>query len=106
MKLRSLFKPTAAQRKRWLQEVNARGKKSFVMWVGVVRWGGLAFLITTAMALFSETSFRRTVVNCMFLVGLNLLIWPLGGYFWGLYMWNIHEKQFSESGKEQSAKQM
>jgi hypothetical protein len=99
MKLGSLFEPDPARRERRLQRVKARGKKRFIIWVGVVRWGGLMFVVTTAPTLFTETPFRLAIG----LVVLKLVIWPLGGYFWGLYMWNICEKQFSGTDGEHLA---
>jgi hypothetical protein len=101
MNLRSLFgSPSPTQRERWRQ-LKAKGKKRFILRRGVMGFGGLMFVVMT----ISEFVRKKPSIwpEYVFVVILNLLIWPLGGYVWGLWMWHFYEKWFSNG--EQSANQ-
>ncbi len=97
MKFRLLSNPRdPAQRDYW-QKVKARGKTSYILRTGVIRWGGTMFVVMTALDLL-----RNAPSSCVFDIAINLLIWALGGYFWGLLMWHYwvyrFEKQVSGGG--------
>jgi hypothetical protein len=102
MKFRLLSDPRdPAQREYW-QKVKAQGKRNYILRMGVIRWGGAMFAVMTASDLF-----RHAPSSYVFDVAINLLIWPLGGYLWGLLMWDYwvyrFEKQVS-SGPDQNQK--
>ncbi|SRR6266849_3819346 len=97
MKFRLLSNPhDPVQRDHW-QKVKAQGKNSFILRMGVVRWGGTMFVVMTVLDLL-----RHAPSSYVFDIIANLLIWPLGGYFWGLLMWRYwayrFEKQMSGGG--------
>jgi hypothetical protein len=97
MKFRLLSNPRdPAQRDYW-QKVKAQGKTSYILRMGVIRWGGTMFVVMTALDLL-----RNAPSSYVFDIAINLLIWPLGGYFWGLLMWHYwvyrFEKQVSGGG--------
>jgi hypothetical protein len=97
MKFRLLSNPRDPERRDYWQKVKAQGKKSYILRMGVIRWGGTMFVVMTALDLL-----RDAPSSYAFDIAINLLIWPLGGYFWGLLMWHywVHrfEKQVSRGG--------
>jgi hypothetical protein len=82
--------------------VKARGKKSFVLRVGVIRYGGSMFVLMVVEDLLRKQPFSGRVIEYAFYITINLLIWPLAGYALGLYMWNFYEKKFSEGEDSRS----
>lgn len=95
MKFRLLSNPRdPAQRDYW-QKLKAQGKKSYILRIGVIRFGGAMFVLMTSADLL-----RKTASGYVFDIAINLIIWPLSGYLWGLLMWHYwvyrFEKQVSE----------
>ncbi|MGA2964964.1 MAG: hypothetical protein ABSD64_02050 [Terriglobales bacterium] len=98
MKFRLLSNPRdPAQRDYW-QKVKAQGKKSYILRIGVIRWGGAMFVVNTTTDLL-----RHAPSSYVFDIAVNLLIWPLGGYLFGLLMWHYwayrFERQVSRGGE-------
>jgi hypothetical protein len=86
------------QRERWRQ-MKARGKKSFILRVGVIRYGGFMFVVMTTLDLLRDKpSFPVGVGYYVVFILINLLVWTLGGSAFGLWMWRSYEKRFSETG--------
>ena len=97
MKLSSLFgSPSPAQRERW-QRWRTRGKKSFVLRVGVLGWGGFMLVVITPSDLHRDAASPHGVIYYALDIAVNLVIWPVAGYFGGLAMWRVFQKKFSES---------
>ena len=92
----SLLKPPSEKsRQRW-QKRKARGKKSFVLRVGVLGCGGLMFIAMTADDLIRKPRLNHQTIYYVATVAVNLLIWPLAGYFFGNCMWSIYETYFGD----------
>ena len=91
-----LGKPNPAQRERW-ERTKAKGKKRFILRTGVLQWGGFMFVAMTLSHIFRKPAFPRHLVDYIFDVVLNLLIWPSAGYLFGLSMWAFYESYFSNS---------
>ncbi len=99
----SLLKPpTDAKRQRW-QKVKARGKKNFILRVGVLGWGGFMFVLMTVMFLIRKPPFPRQAIDYIFEIAINLLVWPIAGYFWGTSMWRFYETYFGEPNQQSHA---
>jgi len=97
----SLLKtPSKKARQRW-SVTKAKGRKSFVLRVGVMRWGGLMFVAVTATELVRKP--YLSPIHYAFDIAVNLLIWPIGGYFFGRRMWNVYETYFGESQPRNSS---
>jgi hypothetical protein len=91
-----MFKaPTPAQREHW-DAVKHKGRSSFVLRVGVMQWGAAMFLIMTALDLMRKTSYPRSGVEYALDIAANLLIWPIAGYLFGLWMWRFYESYFAD----------
>jgi len=97
MKFSSLFgKPNAVQRERW-ERMKAKGKKSFVLRVGVLQFGGFMFLAMTLLDFMQKPAFPRQPIDYFVQIVIGLLIWPAGGYLFGHFMWRYYENHFSDS---------
>ncbi len=65
----------------------AKGRGHFVGFWGVIVWGfPTAVLFSIIMAWWEELPFWP-------LLWLSLILFPIGGYFWGTIMWRYMEKQ-------------
>jgi hypothetical protein len=98
MNFRSLFgPPTPAQMEKW-RLVRAKGRKNFILKVGVIRFGGTTFVLTTFELLRDRSScFRLGALDYVFVIVMGLLVWPAAGYFWGLWVWGINESRFTRT---------
>jgi hypothetical protein len=94
--------PTAAQRERW-QKWGSRGKKSFILRIGVLGWGGFMFAVMTAQELIRSSHLPRSLMDYGFDIAINLLIWPIAGYCFGLAMWHTNQKRFTGSNLNDAA---
>jgi len=78
------------QRQSWLK-MRKGGKLAFVLYRGVILWGGTMFLIFGCMnAYVSRHNFERLWA----MLGINAVIWFVGGLVWGLWVWNGCERRF------------
>ena len=60
--------------------MKAKGKKSFILRVGIIRFGGFMFVVMTGLDLLRKPPFPREVIDYAFDITISLLIWPLAGY--------------------------
>jgi hypothetical protein len=72
---------TATQRK-WRRDFRSWGERRFILWFGVVGFGGWMFVAMTA---FDFIYHHR--IDYVFLA-LNLVLWPIAGYRFGQSMWS------------------
>jgi hypothetical protein len=84
----SFFKPNALspiqiERRRKIQ---AKGRKHFIVYRGILGWGGSTFIATTLWRWHDEFGRRRPDV--LFDLSLGLIVWAAAGYFWGAFLWN------------------
>jgi len=78
------------QAERWAQ-VHQKGRANFIWFRGVVCWGiTTAILWSAFMAYFvGNGSFVRYLVPAF-------VVFPIGGYFWGVRMWRWGEGHFDQ----------
>jgi hypothetical protein len=73
------------------ERLRKRGKLSFVLYKGVLLWGGLMFILTTCANVFARhDQLGRLPV---FLV-IDALVWCFFGSIWALWVWHRCEKRF------------
>jgi hypothetical protein len=60
-----------------------------------MRWGGSMLVLMTGLDLIRKTTRPHAAIDYAFEISLNLLLWPLAGYIWGLLTWQGYEKKFS-----------
>jgi len=97
----SLLKPPSEKATQRWRAMKSKGKKSFALRVGVLQWGGLMFVAVTATDLIGKP--RRSSIHYAIDIAVNLLIWPIAGYFFGRTMWNFYETYFGESQPRNSS---
>ena len=76
--------------------LKARGKRNFILRVGVLQFGGAMFVLMTGQELLKKPIFPRTLVDYAVEIAIGLLIWPLAGYMFGAQMWRFNETYFDE----------
>lgn len=80
-------------RQAW-ERLRRRGKLSFVLYKGVLLWGGFMFILTTCANVFIwHDHLDRLPV---FLV-IDALVWCLFGSIWALWVWHRCERRFGGS---------
>lgn len=88
---------TSARRAAW-EKTRRRGKTHFIWVRGAGVWGTLMTVFATLVqwiglgltALFSDVS----AVSFGQILGLNLVLCPLGGLIWGIWAWTTTEKSY------------
>jgi hypothetical protein len=76
------------RRKAW-EKIRQRGKRSFAFRYGALGWGGFMVVFMTSATAFVE----HKRLDWLYLL-INVLLWPLAGYIWGLWMWRWLDEQF------------
>ena len=87
-----LFKPAALSAKQieYRKRIRTRGRKHYIVYTGVLRWGMSVFALTTLWSWYGEYGWHippRARGFFAFSIILGLVIWSVAGYFWGAYMW-------------------
>ena len=87
-------KPLDAKSYRRWQKSREGGKKRYVLLFGVLFWGLLTALLFSMLPLLFGNPFdwlKATIAFALF---------PVGGIFWGSYMWNHMEQRYAASPKK------
>lgn len=79
------------------ENLRTKGKTSYVWFHGVLSWGVPMFVIMTPFLYFQQYGWRWPTVGefPVFLIVLNLILWPTAGYFFGLVMWSTLEAAYT-----------
>jgi hypothetical protein len=85
------------QRKAW-EKKRRHGKRSFIVYRGVLRWGGIMFVLTTITNVFAH----RWKADWMFEVSA-LIACPFAGYLWARCVWYVNERRYSGAMKQQDS---
>lgn len=92
-----------AQFERW-QRVRAKGKDNFVWMNGVLGWGlatGLLYGVVMHLVKYEGKLGSLWTMNFVTFLSSSLLIFAMGGYFWGRVVWNQTEKTFKKAKEKQ-----
>ena len=85
------------QRKKW-EKKRSRGKRFFILYWGVLRWGGIMCVLTTITNVLA----RHMKLN--WLSEISLLIGSLfSGYVWARCTWYVNERRFKDAIKQQDS---
>lgn len=79
-----------------LERTLAQGRTRFILLRGVLGWG-----LTTGVAWSVLTSLTLEDSNLGVALPLALIMFPLGGYFWGAFMWRFLTKQNAKRQEQQ-----
>jgi hypothetical protein len=82
---------------RW-EEMRAKGKMNFIIHNGVLRWGLGAAILFAILKTYTDggvgsITFHNT--DFVQILIIALVIFPIGGYFWGNWVWNSYAKKYS-----------
>jgi hypothetical protein len=84
------------QRLKW-EKKRKNGKQSFMIYHGVLKWGGTMFVLTNIGILA-----RHQKLHWLYVASL-LIACPLAGYVWARCTWSIHEDRFYGAKKRQDS---
>jgi hypothetical protein len=87
------------KKKSW-KEIKSKGKIHFIIKIGIIGWGvPTAILYTLINELFENGLVFTMYFNGEFIKDLllNLLVFQVGGIFFGWWMWKIAEKSLQGS---------
>ena len=90
-----------SEMEKW-KKTRSKGKKKFIIQNGVLGWG-----LTTGIfwsIIMNYTSESNSFPNFISLLIPALILFSIGGYFWGILVWNITEKKYQKTLKEKSNK--
>jgi len=84
------------ERQHW-KNIQARGKKKYIWFDGVLLWGVSMAIVWSLLLGFSKYGFaREAVFSTDFLTSLliALIIFPVGIFLQAVYTWNKYEKKY------------
>jgi hypothetical protein len=85
-----LFKPTVLSPEQIERRkiIRAKGRKHYIFYTGILRWGMPVFLTTTLWSWYDNYGWHIPPRGYLcFSILLGLVIWSVAGYFWGANMW-------------------
>ncbi|NGM84792.1 hypothetical protein G5B47_20525 [Paenibacillus sp. 7124] len=86
-----------AQRSKW-EKIRSKGRKHFLFYRGVIGWGIPTAIIFTFFTELLENDHSITFDYSFYMSLLKtLIILPVCGYFWGLWVWKWTEKNYKKS---------
>lgn len=70
------------------RRIRAKGRKHYIVYRGILRWGFPCFITTTVWGWHDEYGWRLPPRGyALFSVISGLIIWSIIGYFYGDHMW-------------------
>lgn len=80
-----------------LKRLIDKGKWHYICVYGVLGWGVSTAILFSLLQVFSgEAAFVDAIL-------LSLIMFPIGGFFWGLYIWSYLVKQYAKTNKKRSS---
>jgi hypothetical protein len=73
------------------EQVRSKGRDHFIWYRGVLGWG-VPFAITMIVWQWYRKGWDELYFSGLF----YLIFGPVGGYFWGAWMWKWLEKKYAE----------
>lgn len=78
------------------EEIRAKGKNHYIWNYGVLRWGLFMFIAMTIAQSIKLSKADFTLKRVLVIILTNLILFPIGGYFFGLLTWRSYEKKFNK----------
>ena len=88
----------SSQMKKW-EEKRKQGKIKFIMTTGVICWGVTTGILWSLAMFFIDQNPKTLKLFISFFIP-GIIGFPIGGYFWGLIMWNLTEKKYQRYIKD------
>ncbi|HFB66818.1 MAG TPA: hypothetical protein ENJ60_14900 [Aeromonadales bacterium] len=77
-------------------KLRKNGAKHFIWFRGVLAWGLLTAILWSGLM-----PVLYPVGNNLQRFLIALLLFPMGGFFWGLWVWKINEKKYLATKSEE-----
>ncbi|RMF07330.1 MAG: hypothetical protein D6762_07765 [Candidatus Neomarinimicrobiota bacterium] len=75
-------------------EIRRMGRMKFIWFRGVLVWG-VSTAILWSLFMMALPYFHELRPS----LGTAIILFPIGGYFWGVWVWKFAEKQYLEATK-------
>jgi len=85
------------QRKKW-EKLRRRGKRSFIVRRGMLRWGGIMAFLTV----FTHLCTCKGKADWWFVLSA-IIAGPCAGYVWAWGIWHVNEWRFHGATKKKDA---
>jgi hypothetical protein len=85
-------KPLTPNQREKVERLIARGRSSFILRVGILRWGLPVFLLMTAWDYFDAFHAHRSYDESLLSISVRLAIWLGAGCLFGDFMWHHYHK--------------
>jgi hypothetical protein len=72
--------------KQKVNQIILKGKWHFIFWCGVIGFGLTTAILFQITVLFIDSSSALSSLNGLI---ISLVIFPIGGIFWGASMWQV-----------------
>jgi hypothetical protein len=89
----------ARQFKKW-EEIRKKGKKKFILHHGVIGWGLPCGVLFPFVSSFLENSSVRFDQSFFSLLAASLVLFPLVGILFGLWIWHGLEQAYKKNINE------
>ncbi|QZY53623.1 peptidylprolyl isomerase [Crassaminicella profunda] len=89
------------KREAW-ERTRQKGKSYFIWRKGVLGWGiPTAILFQVSMAILNNGLNIDAFTSRKFILNLvtSVIVFPIGGYFWGMWMWYWSNKIYNKENK-------
>jgi hypothetical protein len=85
------------QRRKW-ERKRRHGKRSFIVYRGVLKWGGIMFVLTTITNVVAHQGQPDWIFELSALIACSF-----AGYIWARSIWHVNENRFQGTGKQQDS---
>lgn len=85
--LKSMYRWTPQTLQSW-ENTRRRGKRHFIWWLGVVKFGGLTFLLSMLVKHFTIEAISWRIIL------IDLVVWSVAGYVYGTLLWSGTERSY------------
>ena len=85
-----LFEPAVLPAKQieCRKRIRAKGRKHYIFYTGILRWGMSLFVLTTLWNWYGKYGWQIPPRGYLcFSIIVGSVIWSVAGYFWGACMW-------------------
>jgi hypothetical protein len=97
--LERLVRLTPQQLQEW-ETIRTRGKRNYVVWHGIVRWGGLMYAVMSIFMLLRNSG-GLSLRDIGVLLASGVVIWLLAGMVFGIWTWSMMETAYRHARQQQ-----
>jgi hypothetical protein len=98
--LDKLVRWTPQRRQHW-EAIRTAGKRHFVVWHGIMRYGGFMYAFMTIVMLAQNSARLKSLLDIGVLLAIGAVVWPLAGIVVGVWMWSMMETAYTRYQQQQ-----